>query len=379
MGIMNIGINKGEVNYFFYGLVFYSITVLYLLPYEMKLPHAKFCLPILTVLLLIQLLQHRSKLQIADIVAVCLIIIVTVINFSSYQLFRYSLPISLIVIGFTGFPRIQIQRKYLTPLCWLSTIAMIYQLAVYRRIEFDGTPRISLSNGDPNVSGLFMLLFFFLCIKAKFKPGIILALISSCLFLSRNYFFSLLLFFIILCVERTFGKIASKINFPILFIFSNFIGIIIGEFFLNFVEIGFEYDTGSNRLFAVNDASNLYRFEANRFLIQSYLNDWHLALTGYGGSYESIFRPIGAIIHNSFLEVIAYTGIVLGVIYFYVIIRFINGYYKPENFRYIYPYLFFCLFLHSGFQGIPPFLFISILAMSVTDEPQILHAVRTYS
>jgi hypothetical protein len=379
MGIMNIRINRGEVNYFFYGLVFYSITVLYLLPYELQLPHAKFCLPILAVLLLIQLLQHRSKLQIADIVAVCLIIIVTVINFSSYQLFRYSLPISLIVIGFTGFPRIQIQRKYLTPLCWLSTIAMIYQLALYRRIEFDGTPRISLSNGDPNVSGLFMLLFFFLCIKAKFKPGILLALISSCLFLSRNYFFSLLLFFIILCVERSFGKIASKINFPILFIFSNFIGIIIGEFFLNFVEIGLEYDTGSNRLFAVNDASNLYRFEANRFLIQSYLNDWHLALTGYGGSYESIFRPIGAIIHNSFLEVIAYTGIVLGIIYFYVIIRFMNGYYKPENFRYIYPYLFFCLFLHSGFQGIPPFLFISILAMSVTDEPQIVHTVRTYS
>lgn len=377
---MNIGVRRGEVNYFFYGLVFYSITVLYLLPYEMKLPHAKFFLPILAVLLLIQLLQYRSKLQIADIIAVCLIVVTTVINFSSYQLFRYSLPICLIVIGFTGFPRIQIQRKYLIPLCWLSSIAMIYQLAVYRRIEFDGTPRISLSNGDPNVSGLFMLLFFFLCIKAKFKPGIILALISSLLFLSRNYFFSLLIFFAILCFEKAFAKIASRINFPMLFILSNFIGIVIGEFFLKFVEVGFDYDTGSNRLFAVNDASNLYRFEANRFLIQSYLNDWHLALTGYGGNYESIFRPIGAIIHNSFLEVIAYTGIALGVIYFYVIIRFINGYYTPDNFRYIYPYLFFCLFLHSGFQGIPPFLFISILAMSVTDEqPNILHSVRNYS
>ena len=163
-----------------------------------------------------------------------------------------------------------------------------------------------------------------------------------------------------------------------LFIFSNFIGIVIGEFFLNFVEVGFDYDTGSNRLFAVNDASNLYRFEANRFLMQSYLNDWHLALTGYGGSYESVFRPIGAIIHNSFLEVIAYTGIGLGVIYFYVIIRFINGYYTSDNFRYIYPYLFFCLFLHSGFQGIPPFLFISILSMSVTDEPKMLYPVQSY-
>ncbi|MEA5573379.1 hypothetical protein [Calothrix sp. UHCC 0171] len=368
---MPIPIIKTEINYFYYTLVFYCITVLYLIPYNLEIPHAKLFLPILAIILIFQLLYYRDKLQISDIIITCLVFIITLINTSSYQLFRYSLPISLIAIGFSGFPKIKIKKSYLTILCWLSTITMIYQMAIYRRIEFDGSLRISLSNEDPNVSGLFMLLFFFLSIKAKFKPGIILTLVSSCLFLSRNYFFSLIIFFTILCFEKPFAKLASKINFVVIFIIANIFGVLVGEFFLNFVEVGYEYDTGSNRLFAVNDASNLFRFEANRFLMQSYLNDWRLALKGYGENYETIFRPIGAIIHNSFLEVIAYTGIILGIIYFCILIRAISSYYKYDNYKYIFSYLFFSLFLHSAFQGVTPFLFISILALSLEEnKPQ---------
>ncbi|NJR14579.1 MAG: hypothetical protein HC785_02005 [Calothrix sp. CSU_2_0] len=102
--------------------------------------------------------------------------------------------------------------------------------------------------------------------------------------------------------------------------------------------------------------------------MQSYINDWHLALKGYGENYETTFRPIGAIIHNSFLEVIAYTGIVLGILYFYILIRAISGYYKYENYKYIFSYLFFSLFLHSTFQGVTPFLFIVILSLSLDES-----------
>ncbi|BAZ42791.1 hypothetical protein NIES4101_87610 [Calothrix sp. NIES-4101] len=362
---MQMPLIKTEINYFYYTLFLYCITALYLIPYNLEIPHAKLFLPILAIILILQLIYYRNKLQISDIIITCLVFLITLINTSSYQLLRYSLPISLIAIGFSGFPKIKIEKAYLTILCWLSSIAIIYQMTVYRRIEFDGSLRISLSNEDPNVSGLFMLLFFFLSIKAKFKPGIILALVSSCLFLSRNFFFSLIIFFTILCFEKTFARLASKTNFLIIFIIANIFGILVGEFFLNFVEVGYEYNTGSNRLFSVNDASNLFRFEANRFLMQSYLNDWHLALKGYGENYETIFRPIGAIIHNSFLEVIAYTGIILGMIYFCILIRAISSYYKYDNYKYIFSYLFFSLFLHSAFQGVTPFLFISILALSL--------------
>lgn len=359
------------LNYFFHCLILYAIAVIYWLPYELELPYAKIGLPILTVILGVQILLQRRQLEILDLIAVGLVIVASLFNPTSYHLMRYSLPICLLCIGFSGCQPIRISRTYLMGLCWLSIVTMIYQLAVYRRIEFDGTARISLSNGDPNVSGLFMLLFLFLSIKARFTPGIILAVISSVLFLSRNYFLAIIIFFGIIFLEPLIIKLFSRISFLLTFIVVNFIGIMIGEIFLQFVQIGFGYDTGTHRLFSINDASNLIRFEANRFLWQSYLANWQLALGGYGANYETVFRPIGAIIHNSLLEVIAYTGIPLGLAYFFVLIRLMGGYYTPTNIKYILTYLFFGLFLHSSYQGLSPFLFVSILALSVEKgEPQ---------
>jgi hypothetical protein len=146
-------------------------------------------------------------------------------------------------IGFSGSQLISIKRSYLVGLCWCTNAAMIYQMSVYRLIQFDGSKRITLSVGDPNISGLFMLLFFFLCVKIKFKPGIIVALVSTLLFASRNYFFSLIFFFVIIFFENLFTKILRRINFVILFIISNIIGIFVGEYFLNNVEIGISYNT----------------------------------------------------------------------------------------------------------------------------------------
>ncbi|MBD2162800.1 hypothetical protein H6G04_00110 [Calothrix membranacea FACHB-236] len=365
---INTNIAKGETNYFFYSLIFYSIAVLYLIPYDLKLPYARVCLPLLTIILILQFGYYKSKLIISDIIVVCLVLLVTILNFSSYQLFRYSLPICLIAICFSGSPYIPIKRSYLVGLSWCALVSMIYQMLSYRRLEFDSSQRVALSNGDPNVSGLFMLLFFFLCVKIKFKPGIILALISTVLFLSRNYFLTLCIFFLLAVLEKPLFKILGKIHFSIIFILANLFGLLVGEFFLNRVEVGFAYDTGASRLLSFNDKSNLIRFEANRFLIHSYVNDLSLALKGYGENYESVFRPIGAIIHNSFLEVIAYTGIPLGILYFFIFLKVVSGYFTQENLKYILSYLFFCLFLHTGLQGIAPLLFISILAMSVEHQ-----------
>ena len=362
---ITIDIQQNKTNYFFYTLILYCIGVLYLIPYQLQLPHARICLPLLALILILQLFCYKSKLLVSDIVIVCLIFIVSVINFSPYHLFRYSLPICLMAIGFSGFKSIPINRTFLVILCWITSFAMILQMAIYRRQEFDGSSRITLSVSDPNISGLYMLLFFFLCYKIKFKPGIVLGLVSSLLFLSRNYFLTLVIFFLIVLFEKQFTKVAGKISFVIIFIVANILGVLIGEYFLNHVEVGFAYDTGSSRLFSLNDKSNLARFEANRFLLSSYMNNLNLALRGYGAEYENVFRPMGAIIHNSFLEVIAYTGIPLGILYFWVILRVFQGYYVKDNFKYIFPYLFFCLFLHTGLQGLCPFFFVSILAMRI--------------
>ncbi len=371
---INANIQQQQTNYFFYMLIFYTVLILYLFPYSVEIPHARIFLPLLAIALLVQLFFYKTQLLIVDILLVCSILIVTFINFSTYHLFRYSLPICLMLVGFSGCPQIRIKRSYIIGLCWLATVTLIYQMAIYRRVEFDGSARVSLSNGDPNVSGLFMLLFFFLSCKAKFKPGIILALVSTVFFLSRNYFLSLLIYLMIIFCEKKFIRIASKINFTVFFILSNLFGYLIGEYFLKFVEVGYAYDTSANRLFSFNDTSNLARFEANRFLITSYQSDWILALKGYAGEYDEVFKSVGSLIHNSFLEVIAYIGIPLGILYFCAILKVVGGYYTPQNYQFIFPYLFFCLFLHSGLQGLAPLLFVSILAMSVEDNKRRLIA-----
>ena len=110
-------IQHSKTNYFFYTLIFYTISILYLFPYSLELPHAKIFLPLLSIILLIQLFFYNTQLLIIDILLVCSILIVTFINFSTYHLFRYSLPICLMVIGFSGCPQIPIKRIYLTGLC----------------------------------------------------------------------------------------------------------------------------------------------------------------------------------------------------------------------------------------------------------------------
>ena len=100
-------------------------------------------------------------------------------------------------------------------------------------------------------------------------------------------------------------------------------------------------------------------------MVTSYQDDWTLALTGYADKYDETFKSVGSLIHNSFLEVIAYIGIPLGIFYFCAILKVVGGYYTPQNYKLIFPYLFFCLFLHSGLQGLSPLLFVSVLAMSV--------------
>lgn len=365
-------LKKTTTNYFFYALIFYAIFILYIVPYTIELPHARIFLPLLTIILLVQLFLNQTKLLITDILLVCLILIVTFLNLSTYHLFRYSLPICLMLVGFSGSPQIHIKRNYIIALCWVATANIIYQMTIFRRIEFDGSARVSLSNGDPNVSGLFILLFFFLSCKIKFKPGIILALVSTLFFLSRNYFISLLIYFFIILCEPQIINIAKKLNFTFLFIFSNIFGFFVGEYFLNFVKIGYAYDTSANRLFSFNDTSNLARFEANRFLIDSFQKDWILALTGYGDKYDQAFKSVGSLIHNSLLEVVAYIGIPLAFLYFCAILKIIGGYYTQKNYKYIFPFLFFCLFLHSGLQGLTPLLFVCILAMSCQENKKVL-------
>ncbi|BAZ04930.1 glycosyltransferase [Calothrix sp. NIES-3974] len=82
-------------------------------------------LPILTVILGVQILLQRRQLEILDLIAVGLVIVASFFNPTSYHLMRYSLPICLLCIGFSGCQPIRISRPYLMGLCWLSILSVI--------------------------------------------------------------------------------------------------------------------------------------------------------------------------------------------------------------------------------------------------------------
>ncbi len=363
--ITSIKINNTseKLNYFRYALILYCLIVLFIIPYETFFPHAKLFLPIIAFILILQLLIYKVKIQLIDTIVACLILIASSLPISSYILFRYTLPICFILIGFNDSKPTIIKRDYLSLLYWVCLPSIVYQLFIYRKHLFDGVARVTLSVGDPNISGLFILLFFFFCHKNKFKLGIALSLICSVLFLSRNYFISLCVFFLMLLFEIPLSRIISKINFVYVFLIANFLIILLSYYWVTNVEVSVGYDTGAGRLFSFSDNSNFTRFEANIFLIKSYLNDPLLALQGYRETYINVFGPLRLLIHQSFLEVIAYTGILLSCLYFFAFAKVVMRYYYRENFKYIYSYLTFTLFLHSSLQGVTLMLFVLILSL----------------
>jgi len=353
-------------NYFRYALILYCLIVTFVIPYKSFFPHAKLFLPIIVFILILQLIVYKVKIKLIDAIIACLILIASSLPVSSLVLFRYTLPICFILIGFNDNKPTLLKRSYLRILYWICLPSIVYQLIVYRNQFFDGVARITLSVGDHNISGLFMLLFFFFCYKNRFRIGIALSLICIVFFLSRNYFISLCVFFLILLFEAPFSKIISKIHFAYIFLIANFLVIALSYYWIGNVEASVLYDSGASRLFSFssfNDSSNLDRFEANVFLIQSYLNDPILALQGYRDNYINVFQPLRLLIHQSFLEVFAYTGVPFSCLYFFAFVRVVMRYYHKENFKYIYSYLIFTLFLHSSLQGATLILFILILSL----------------
>lgn len=358
---------REQLNYFRYALILYCLVVIFVIPFRSFFPHAKLFLPIIAFILILQLIVYKTKIKLIDTIIVCLILIASSLPVSSLVLFRYTLPICFILIGFNDNKPTLLKRNYLTILYWICLPSILYQLVVYRNQFFDGVARITLSVGDHNISGLFMLLFFFFCYKNKFKIGIVLSLLCVGFFLSRNYFISICVFFLILLFEVPLSKILSKIHFAYIFITVNFLVILLSYYWITNVETSsLLYDSGASRLFSFssfNDSSNLDRFEANVFLIQSYLNNPVLAFQGYRDTYGSVFQPLRLLIHQSFLEVFAYTGVPFSCLYFFGFVRVVMRFYHKDNFKYIYSYLTFTLFLHSSLQGATLTLFILILSL----------------
>lgn len=232
--------------------------------------------------------------------------------------------------------------------------------------------------GDKNYSGVIMFLFFMYCDKRKFYLGKIVSIMSILILESR----ASLLIIIILLFTKVFKKIIysslKKIKLDKtykLFIIMSIFSVIFSYFWTFNVAINGlkDYQEG------LNDGSNKMRFAANVYAIEALKNDKKLLLYGYDEDFDKIAgidsenrdyhtRFMGARLvqpHNSILNIFIKCGVLVSLVYFYVLSKLIDKKYTIDNIEYILSYFVSCLFLHRLLDGTFLILWAIILCIPV--------------
>ena len=364
-----------------YLILFYAAILVYIIPYiipDFTIPHFKIFLPIFIIFLLFELLDKKIKLYTLDLLLILILLIISLFNFSAPKV-ADAITISLLLVT---YKKQQVFNKTFLFIIYLfSTISIIGQLLVYRD-ELDGT--ITLAVGDPNVSGLLMLIFFFFCWKNRFILGVVLSLVCAFLFVSRTYFLALAIFFGLFFLERINYKIIinnrlinlnllfKKTRFYLILIVANLLVLFFSIYFIKHIEVKTGYNPRDlARLQKLNDSSNLTRFTANYAWLNLMKKDSDIALFGVPSKYTDVdnfyklFDRLGsrAIPHNSLYYTIAYRGILFCLVYFLIIGRILNKTSNKENLKYILAYIVFALFLHGAYGGERLIFLITTLAL----------------
>ena len=368
-----------------YLLLFYAAIFLYIIPYiipDLTIPRLKIFLPIFIVFLLFELLDKKIKLYNLDLLLILIILIISLFNFSIEKL-GDALVISILLLT---YKKQQVFNKTFLLIIYLfSAIGIIAQLLVYRHYELN-IPVLAV--GDPNFSGLFLLVFFFFCWKNRFILGVVLSLVCAFLFVSRAYFLALAIFFLVLFwLQRSNSKIKiinglinlffnkiffNKSRFFLILIVANLSLLFFSIYFVQYIEVKTGYDPRDlSRLQKLNDKSNLTRFTANYVWLNLIQKDSDIALFGVpsqyndGGELAKLFERLGSRVvpHNSLFNIIAKRGILFCLGYFFIMNRIINKTYNKGNLKYILAYLVFSLFLHSAYGGAQLIFLIITLAL----------------
>jgi hypothetical protein len=256
-----------------------------------------------------------------------------------------------------------IKIKYIKLFLYAITIILTFQFI----LNSSGNKH-ALNAIDPNISGGIMLLFFFLSYKIKYNLGILLSFFIILMLLSRNYFFSIIIFYLIVFgkpyITRllAFFQLNSFLRLVILFIsFSIVVSFIFLANVTKYKEAG-----SSSRLLTVSDSGNKQRFVTNAMQAIHFIENPKDLLFGIGNYKEFQKEFSKVIVHNSYLMFVSKYGLLLLIIYtIFVNINFNNVLFY-DNLEYIVSYLFFCSFLNDFYIGIHFLIFLTIIFLIPT-------------
>ena len=350
----------------------YSILTIFILPSIDTTIKRKVFIAIFMFINTIYILNNikyfmKIKFRTKNIIAMNILIITIIANIlvTKYSIgFTVMLSLYVIVINLSfdkNIRDIHINRNLNKIIYLLMIISIILQFI---------TPK-SVTNGkytllfvkDKNYSAIILFLFFIYCDKNKFMIGRVLCILISFILNSRAYQMMLISLFIIKICRKHINIFMNKLklNNSYNIIIISTIGIILfSNYWINNIAIG----SVKNYQEGLNDLSNKMRFAANLNALEVIKKDdknGHLLLYGYDYDIVDVFginenqafaqsdnygvRVVQP--HNSILNVVIKSGIIISIFYFYVISKTIDIYFLEDNLEYIIPYFLNILFLHG--------------------------------
>ena len=368
-----------------YVLLTYAIVSLFIIPYG-TFPYARIFIPMLIAVFGLELIDGKVTITLTDILLSIGILLTNIIP--ELSLSRFSDAITIIVLLFKCKELVLINRTFLNIIYFLAIITTVYHILFSRYFGDQNT--IVLNNPDPNFSGFLALLLFLFCYKNKFLVGILICLSCIVLLWSRNYLLALIVFSILLFLEKFspiffkgFYQKADIVKMISIFVLLNFIVLFYSLYYVEKIKspsfLGFSRND-PNRFIALQDDSNWYRFNANKEFFELLKNDQGIMLFGASSAepvkiktddetenYNSLF-PHRLPPHNAVFHFIFIRGVLFSGFYFLAFTFILKRLYRLENFKYLFPILIFGLFLHTIYSGVFMIFVVSIMSMFEQDK-----------
>lgn len=248
-------------------------------------------------------------------------------------------------------------RKLAYIMCRLIGLVVLMNLIVYLLYNNE-TNFVLLSMFDKNWSGVLLFYFFTLSLHIKSIPYLILCIISSWLTSSRmlilSELFCIIVYIIINNAKFKFNITRKKIIalFLSMFIFT----FVLSNFWIMIVVPYGPTISGES----INDNSNAARMISNLYGFDYLKSDYHLLLEGYD---NDIFDKMGIIQgseetnrvdgfrivqpHNVYLNFILKHGVIISLIYYYIISSIFARTLSRYNLYIMFPVLFESLIFHT--------------------------------
>jgi hypothetical protein len=251
---------------------------------------------------------------------------------------------------------------------WFSLVVLIALFTYQIDTQSASHVRAVTSIGDPNFSSYYLLLLFFLARKVGSSVLVFYTLTLGLLFLSKNFYLAIVVFYSALFFKKYIYNLLSKFNLKTGFclLASHIILIVMALLFEGASANNAVSADGVSRLVNFSNSSDLIRLRINLYAVQEVFGNVGSFFNGVDlKSFRSIYTTIP---HNALFFITLKSGVVFAIFYFSAVVYAINKKFSVENIPYIFSYMVFGLFLHTNYSLFGFVIFYYILSVKINGD-----------